>query len=81
MSLSSFLLLLAYLLIIRLSKPADPERASFPKVGTKFRYAGRTQQQVSGAPGLDRPAPFINRGANTRFLTLGRSGTLDTSSK
>lgn len=65
----------------RLSKPVDTERAPFPKVGSKFRYGGRTQQQVNGEPDSERPAPFINRGNNTRFLTLGRSGTLDTSSK
>jgi len=64
----------------RLSKPVDPERAPFPKLGQKFRYSGRTQQQVTGEPNLDgHEVPFINRGANPRFMTLGRSGILDTS--
>jgi erythrocyte membrane protein band 4.1 len=65
----------------RLSKPVEPERASFPKVGSKFRYSGRTQQQAQGVPELGHVAPLFSRGAGTRFLAsgTGRTGTMDTS--
>ena len=63
----------------RLTKPLDPERAQFPKVGSKFRYGGRTQHQVAGAPDTERPAPVIRRGAGPRFQSRAPTGTLDTS--
>lgn len=62
----------------RLSKPLDPERAAFPKVGTKFRYSGRTQHQAVGVTGVDRPAPMIQRGGRPRFEARGPTGTVDT---
>ena len=61
----------------RLNKPLEPERAQFPKVGSKFRYAGRTQHQAAGARESDRPAPTIRRGAKTRFL-VHPTDTVDT---
>lgn len=67
----------------RLAKPVDPERAKFPKVGSKFRYGGRTQQQVVGGPetGYFPNAPTFSRAPGTRFVAtnMARSGTLDTS--
>ena len=65
----------------RLNKPLDSERAAFPKVGSKFRYMGRTQHQVGGAPESNRPALTIQRGAGTRFMSRGPTDTVDTSSK
>jgi len=64
---------------VRLNKPLDPERAQFPKVGSKFRYSGRTQYQAAGAPDSDRPAMTIRRGAKTRFLRP--TDTIETTSK
>ena len=65
----------------RLSKPLEPERAKFPKFGSKYRYPGRTQHQVAGAPDTDRPAPIIRRGAGTRFMARGPTDTVDTTGK
>ena len=62
---------------VRLSKPLDPERAKFPKLGSKFRYAGHTQQQTAGSADTDRPAPIIHRHAPTRLVTRHPTDTID----
>jgi len=65
----------------RLSKPLNPERSAFPKVGKKFRYSGRTQQQVAGSTDADRPAPVMQRSGRPIFQARGPTDTVNTTGK
>jgi len=56
----------------------DPERAAFPKVGSKFRYPGRTQHQLAVAGDTGKPAPIVHRAPVRRLQSHGPTDTLDT---
>ena len=47
----------------RLMTPEPPQKVGlFPRLGSKFRYSGRTQYQTKQASALiDRPAPHFER--------------------
>jgi len=67
-----------FLTVFRLNKPLEPERAKFPKIGSKFRYPGRTQHQLAGAEDTGRPAPVVHRAPFSRLQSHGPTDTLDT---
>ena len=48
--------------------PEPPQKVGlFPRLGSKFRYSGRTQYQTRQASSLiDRPAPFFERTLSKR---------------
>ncbi|XP_031758370.1 band 4.1-like protein 2 isoform X3 [Xenopus tropicalis] len=51
----------------RLSSPAQPPKAKFLTLGSKFRYSGRTQAQTREASiKIDRPAPYFERTSSKR---------------
>ncbi|XP_068026128.1 LOW QUALITY PROTEIN: band 4.1-like protein 2 [Melanerpes formicivorus] len=51
----------------RLVSPEQPAKAKFLRLGSKFRYSGRTQAQSRQASSLiDRPAPAFPRSASKR---------------
>ncbi|XP_054029952.1 band 4.1-like protein 2 [Dryobates pubescens] len=51
----------------RLVSPEQPAKAKFLRLGSKFRYSGRTQAQSRQASSLiDRPAPSFPRSASKR---------------
>lgn len=53
----------------RLMSPEPHEKSSlFPKLGSKFRYSGRTMYQTNKTP-VDRPAPHFERSLTGKRLT------------
>ena len=52
----------------RLMTPEPPQKVGlFPRLGSKFRYSGRTQYQTKQASALiDRPAPQFERTISRR---------------
>ena len=50
--------------------PEPPQKLGlFPRLGSKFRYSGRTQYQTRQASALiDRPAPFFDRTLSRRNI-------------
>lgn len=53
----------------RLMSPDTGEKSSmFPKLGSKFRYSGRTMYQTNKTP-VDRPAPLFERSLTGKRLT------------
>ena len=54
---------------LRLKEPEPPSKAGiFPRMGSKFRYSGRTQFQTrQAAAHIDRPAPNFDRSASNHF--------------
>jgi len=66
------------LLVFRLNRPLEPERARFPKVGSKFRYPGRTQHQLGGTDDSGRPEPMFRRSTGRKLQAYGPTPTVDT---
>jgi len=64
--------------VCRLTKPLDAERASFPKAGSKFRYAGQTQQQLAKETNIDKPVHTVQRKSGARFFSRGPTETAET---
>lgn len=52
----------------RLMTPETVESSLFPKLGSKFRYSGRTMYQTKKVP-VDRPAPQFERSLTGKRLT------------
>jgi len=52
----------------RLTTPETVESSLFPKLGSKFRYSGRTMYQTKKIP-VDRPAPQFERSLTGKRLT------------
>lgn len=52
----------------RLMTPETVESSLFPKLGSKFRYSGRTMYQTKKIP-VDRPAPQFERSLTGKRLT------------
>lgn len=53
----------------RLMTPENNEKSGlFPKLGSKFRYSGRTMYQTNKTP-VDRPAPLFERSLTGKRLT------------
>lgn len=53
----------------RLMTPENNEKSGlFPKLGSKFRYSGRTMYQTNTTP-VDRPAPHFERSLTGKRLT------------
>ncbi|XP_022912970.1 protein 4.1 homolog isoform X2 [Onthophagus taurus] len=53
----------------RLMSPETKQKSSlFPKLGSKFRYSGRTHYETKRTP-IDRPAPHFERSLTGRRLT------------
>ncbi|XP_055314155.1 protein 4.1 homolog [Sitodiplosis mosellana] len=52
----------------RLMTPETVENSLFPKLGSKFRYSGRTMYQTKKVP-VDRPAPQFERSLTGKRLT------------
>lgn len=53
----------------RLMTPENHEKSGlFPKLGSKFRYSGRTMYQTNKTP-VDRPAPQFERSLTGKRLT------------
>lgn len=49
--------------------PETMEKSSlFPRLGSKFRYTGRTMYQTNKTP-VDRPAPHFERSLTGKRLT------------
>lgn len=52
----------------RLMAPESNESGIFPRLGSKFRYSGRTMYQSKKTP-VDRPAPQFERSLTGKRLT------------
>lgn len=52
----------------RLMTPETVESSLFPKLGSKFRYSGRTMYQTKKIP-VDRPAPQFERSLTGKRIT------------
>lgn len=56
------------LFVYRLMTPEPNQKSSlFPRLGSKFRYSGRTHYETKRTP-IDRPAPQFERSLSGRRL-------------
>lgn len=59
----------SYLICIRLMTPEPTQKLGmFPRLGSRFRYSGRTHYESKKTP-IERPAPKFQRSLSGRTLT------------